>query len=29
MADYNADLIGNITVTGHLVRIDFINSSNC
>ena len=25
MTDYYADLIGNITVTGHLVRIDFLS----
>ena len=25
MTDYYADVIGNITVTGHLVRIDFLS----
>lgn len=25
MTDYYADMIGNITVTGHMVRIDFLS----
>ena len=28
MTDYYADLIGNITVTGHLVRIDFLSQAS-
>lgn len=28
MADYFADVIGNITVTGNLVRIDFLSQSS-
>jgi hypothetical protein len=27
MADYYADVIGNISVTGHLVRIDFLSQA--